>query len=127
MRDIAREASAGKEIIAQRQKRSRIGIRYHSERPPEPRAYAALVRDAFGALELDLAFEPGRVLVGPAGLLVARDVDWPVTNLRVDWSDSPIADLRALWTRWAPQRDDYVRRALAPDEAPGYGVPGDDR
>lgn len=49
-----------------------LGIKYHSERPPEPGAYAALVRDAFGALELDLAFEPGRVLVGPAGLLVAR-------------------------------------------------------
>jgi diaminopimelate decarboxylase len=49
-----------------------LGIKYHGERPPEPGAYAALVRDAFGALELDLAFEPGRVLVGSAGLLVAR-------------------------------------------------------
>ncbi len=49
-----------------------LGIKYHGERPPEPGAYAVLVRDAFGALELDLAFEPGRVLVGPAGLLVAR-------------------------------------------------------
>jgi diaminopimelate decarboxylase len=49
-----------------------LGIRYHAERPPEPTAYAALVRGAFGALELDLALEPGRVLVGPAGLLVAR-------------------------------------------------------
>lgn len=68
--------------------------------------------------------------VGPvhsSGLLVARDVEWAVTNLRVDWSETPIADLRALWTRWAPQRDDYVTRALAPDGAPGYGVPGDDR
>jgi diaminopimelate decarboxylase len=49
-----------------------LGIRYHAERPPEPGAYAALVRGAFGDLELDLALEPGRVLVGPAGLLVAR-------------------------------------------------------
>jgi len=65
--------------------------------------------------------------VHSAGLLVARDVPWPVTNLRVDWSDSPIADLRSLWTLWAPQRDDYVARALTPDAAPGYGVPGDDR
>ena len=31
-----------------------------------------LVREIFGALDLELAFEPGRVLVGPAGLLVAR-------------------------------------------------------
>lgn len=68
--------------------------------------------------------------VGPvrsSGLLVARDVDWAVTNLRVDWSETPIADLRALWTLWAPQRDDYITRALEPDAAPGYGVPGDDR
>ncbi len=51
-----------------------LGIRYHGERPPEPSAYAALVREAFGALGLDLAFEPGRVLCGSAGLLVARVV-----------------------------------------------------
>src|SRR5205814_8729779 len=36
-----------------------IGIRYHGETPPEPRAYAALVREAFGPLDLELAFEPG--------------------------------------------------------------------
>jgi diaminopimelate decarboxylase len=51
-----------------------LGIRYHSEKPPEASAYAALVKEAFGALELELAFEPGRVLVGPAGLMVARVV-----------------------------------------------------
>ena len=51
-----------------------LGIRYHGERPPEPGAYAGLVREAFGALELDLAFEPGRVLTGQAGLLVAQVV-----------------------------------------------------
>jgi diaminopimelate decarboxylase len=51
-----------------------IGIRYRAESPPEPAAYAALVREMFGALDLELACEPGRVLVGPAGLLVARVV-----------------------------------------------------
>ena len=49
-----------------------IGIRYHGETSPEPGAYAALVRDAFAALDVELAFEPGRWLCGPAGLLVAR-------------------------------------------------------
>jgi diaminopimelate decarboxylase len=49
-----------------------IGIRYHTESPPDPAAYAALVQDVFGPLDLELAFEPGRVLCGPAGLLVAR-------------------------------------------------------
>jgi diaminopimelate decarboxylase len=51
-----------------------LGIRYHAETPPDTAAYAALVRDAFGPLGLDLAFEPGRVLCGPAGLLIARVV-----------------------------------------------------
>jgi diaminopimelate decarboxylase len=51
-----------------------LGIRYRNETPPEPAAYASLVREVFGALELDLAFEPGRVLCGPAGLMVARVV-----------------------------------------------------
>ena len=51
-----------------------LGIRYHAERPPEPSEYAALVQDAFGGLGLELAFEPGRALAGPAGLLVARVV-----------------------------------------------------
>jgi uncharacterized Ntn-hydrolase superfamily protein len=63
-----------------------------------------------------------------AGLLVADAVAWPVTDLRVDWADEddgPIERLAALWERWAPQRDDYVNRALHPDSAPAYGVPGD--
>ncbi len=51
-----------------------IGIRYRGENPPEPIAYATLVREIFGPLDLALAFEPGRVLAGPAGLLVARVV-----------------------------------------------------
>jgi uncharacterized Ntn-hydrolase superfamily protein len=62
-----------------------------------------------------------------AGLLVAGSVSWPITDLRVDWSDDPIGDLTALWHVWEPQRDDYVTRGLDPTMAPGYGVPGDDR
>lgn len=61
-----------------------------------------------------------------AGLLVAGSVPWPETSLRVDWTDGdPIAALAALWDVWAPQRDDYVTRALDPEAAPAYGVPGD--
>jgi diaminopimelate decarboxylase len=48
-----------------------IGIRYHAERPLELTSYAKLVREIFRPLELALAFEPGRVLAAPAGLLVA--------------------------------------------------------
>jgi uncharacterized Ntn-hydrolase superfamily protein len=64
--------------------------------------------------------------VHSAGLSVVREVPWRETDLRVDWSDQPIADLRALLDLWLPQRDDYVTRALDPTAAPSYGVPGDE-
>ena len=61
-----------------------------------------------------------------AGLVVVRDVPWPIVDLRVDWSDGdPLRDLETLWQVYAPQIDDYVRRALDPCAAPGFGVPGD--
>src|SRR5882672_8364203 len=63
--------------------------------------------------------------VHSAGLLIVREVSWPIVDLRVDWSDAdPIAALTALWIIYAPQIDDYVRRALNPGEAPTFGVPG---
>jgi diaminopimelate decarboxylase len=49
-----------------------LGIRYRAERPPEPSSYARLVHEIFGSAELAITLEPGRVLAGPAGLLVAR-------------------------------------------------------
>jgi len=61
-----------------------------------------------------------------AGLSVVREVPWPVTDLRVDWHDEPVAALRHLAQLWLPQRDDYVHRALRPAAAPAYGVPGDE-
>jgi uncharacterized Ntn-hydrolase superfamily protein len=65
--------------------------------------------------------------VHSAGLLMVRDVPWPVADLRVDWHESdPIGALAALWRLWAPQMDAYVTRALVPGSAPAYGVPGDE-
>jgi len=63
--------------------------------------------------------------VHSAGLLVVREVPWPIIDLRIDWSDAdPIAELTGIWQRYAPQVEDYVRRALQPQDAPGFGVPG---
>jgi uncharacterized Ntn-hydrolase superfamily protein len=63
--------------------------------------------------------------VRSAGLLVVREVSWPIVDLRVDWSDAdPIAALTVLWGVYAPQIDDYVRRAVNPGAAPAFGVPG---
>jgi len=61
-----------------------------------------------------------------AGLVIVRDVPWPVTDLRIDWSDDPVGDLNVLWRLWRPQADAYRRRALDPAAAPNYGVPGDE-
>jgi uncharacterized Ntn-hydrolase superfamily protein len=64
--------------------------------------------------------------VHSAAVLVATDVAWPSTNLRVDWDDDPISKLREIYKVWAPQAVDYVTRALDPNAAPSYGVPGDE-
>jgi uncharacterized Ntn-hydrolase superfamily protein len=61
-----------------------------------------------------------------AGLVIVDRVPWPVTDLRVDWSENPVADLEDVWRVWKPQSDDYVTRALDPRLAPAYGVPGDE-
>ncbi|MEF2074164.1 DUF1028 domain-containing protein [Consotaella aegiceratis] len=61
-----------------------------------------------------------------AGLLVVRDVSWPIADLRVDWAElDPIGQLRSLWDIYRPQLEDYVTRSLDPGIAPSYGVPGD--
>jgi uncharacterized Ntn-hydrolase superfamily protein len=64
--------------------------------------------------------------VHSAGLLIVRDVSWPIVDLRVDWTDDdPVAALSAIWRLYAPQIDDYVQRAIDPSRAPSYGVPGE--
>jgi uncharacterized Ntn-hydrolase superfamily protein len=64
--------------------------------------------------------------VHSAGLLVVHEQSWPLVDLRVDWSDdNPIVHLKRLWEDFQPQMDAYITRALNPDAAPAYGVPGD--
>ena len=63
--------------------------------------------------------------VRSAGLLLVREVAWPVADLRVDWDEAdPIAALARLWQRWQPELEGYVTRALDPAGAPSYAVPG---
>ena len=49
-----------------------LGITYSSEHPPHPKEYGAAIIDAVRGLTLKLIFEPGRVIVGNAGVLVTR-------------------------------------------------------
>ena len=51
-----------------------LGIPYRADndRPPSPEAYAAVVKRATRDLDCKLIFEPGRLIVGNAGILVTR-------------------------------------------------------
>jgi diaminopimelate decarboxylase len=49
-----------------------LGIRYTDEVAPDPRAYMREVLRRVGGRKLKLLFEPGRNLVGNAGLLLTR-------------------------------------------------------
>jgi diaminopimelate decarboxylase len=51
-----------------------LGIPYRQDNdpPPDPAAYAAIVKCATAGLNCKLIFEPGRLIVGNAGILVTR-------------------------------------------------------
>ncbi len=51
-----------------------LGIGYGDEAGASPEAFAGALRAAFGGLDVALIVEPGRWLVGPAGLLLASVV-----------------------------------------------------
>lgn len=68
------------------------------------------------ALEEGLAAGGENGPVRSAHLLVVERESFPLVDLRVDWHDTPIAELRSLWNRYAPQCNDYLIRALDPDD-----------
>lgn len=56
-----------------------LGIPYHhlgesQENPPSPKIYGEALKEILGPLKLTAVFEPGRVLVGNAGILLTRVV-----------------------------------------------------
>ncbi len=77
------------------------------------------------ALQAGLAAGGEAGPVHSAGLKIADTLDWPLVDLRIDWSDAPIAALAVAWQVYRPQMAAYVQRALDPGIAPSYGVPGD--
>jgi uncharacterized Ntn-hydrolase superfamily protein len=94
-----------------------------------PERMIAAYREANGnplAERLMRALEAGLAAGGEtgdehgAGLHVADTYDWPVVDLRVDWHDEPIAELRRLWGLYAPQQAAYTSRARAPSVAPSF-------
>ncbi|MDH3359363.1 MAG: diaminopimelate decarboxylase, partial [Desulfobulbaceae bacterium] len=49
-----------------------LGITYNEEEPPHPDAYAKAIKEELGDLKCTLILEPGRVIVGNAGILVSK-------------------------------------------------------
>ena len=49
-----------------------VGIAYNGEQPPHPEEYARAIMAELGDLQATLIFEPGRVIVGNAGILVTE-------------------------------------------------------
>ena len=78
------------------------------------------------ALQAGLAAGGEAGPVHSAGMKIADKLDWPLVDLRIDWSDDPIAALAEAWAVYRPQMAAYVQRALNPSVAPSYGVPGDE-
>ena len=61
--------------------------------------------------------------VASAALLVVDRESFPFVDLRVDRHADPLGELARLWEAYAPQAEDYVLRAVAPDGAAAYVAP----
>ncbi len=80
-----------------------LGIRYRDEAEGSPAAFAGAVTSTLGGLDLELMVEPGRWLVGPAGLLLASVVLTKMTgNRRFTVLDAAMNDLLrpAMYDAW---------------------------
>lgn len=49
-----------------------LGIQYRDEKPPEPAEYISAILERLGTTDLEIMLEPGRAIVGNAGILVTR-------------------------------------------------------
>jgi diaminopimelate decarboxylase len=49
-----------------------LGINYNDETPPQPEEYARAILDGLEGLDITLILEPGRVIVGNAGILITE-------------------------------------------------------
>ncbi len=84
---------------------------------------APLAERLMRALEEGLAAGGEHGPVRSAHLLVVDTESFPLVDLRVDWHDQPVGELRALWNRYAPEMGAYVLRALDPNNPMGSAAP----
>lgn len=76
MRDLVLELRAAGHVLEHLDLGGGLGVpyRHQAEAPPHPDHYASVVKETLGDLGLKLILEPGRMIVGNAGILVTRVV-----------------------------------------------------
>jgi diaminopimelate decarboxylase len=80
-----------------------LGIKYRDETPPEPAEYISAILARLGQTDLEIMLEPGRAIVGNAGILVTR-VEYlkPTEHKNFAIVDAAMNDLirPALYSAW---------------------------
>ena len=80
-----------------------LGIRYSDEQPPEPSEYIAQILARLGETDFEIFLEPGRAIVGNAGILVTQ-VEYLKTTVDKNFAivDAAMNDLirPALYSAW---------------------------
>ncbi len=96
-----------------------LGIRYQDETPPAPAEYAAAIKQRLNNPEIEILIEPGRAIVGNAGVLVTK-VEYLKLSGHKNFAivDAAMNDLLrpSLYSAWQEivplqQRDDVSAQA----------------
>jgi uncharacterized Ntn-hydrolase superfamily protein len=119
----AHNASRGRDCVA-------IGNILRHDQVPDAmtRAFAAdpaapLAERLVAAILAGEAAGGETAAIRSAHLLVMHRQSFPYVDLRVDDHPQPLTELARLWALYAPDVDDYVLRAIAPDRAASYIAP----
>lgn len=104
-----------------------LGIPYRDDNapPPDPRAYAEVVRRHVEALGCEVLFEPGRLIVGNAGILVSEvqyiktGADRTFVIVDAGMNDLIRPTLYEAWHEVRPVREPAVGAARAPADVVG--------
>ncbi len=83
-------------------------------------AYEAAAEEEFAERLLaavDAGLEAGGETkeIKAAGLLIADKEAWPLVDLRIDWLDDPLVELRKLWNFFKPHRQVFVDQVIHPE------------
>lgn len=80
-----------------------LGIRYNQEQPPEPAEYIKAILEKLGDTNFEILLEPGRAIVGNAGILVTK-VEYlkPTEHKKFAIVDAAMNDLvrPSLYSAW---------------------------